>query len=75
MMRLHDIHVFVQAADAGSFSVAARQLDMTPALASNSIQRLEQELGARLFVRSTRSCGSPKRASAIFPTLAPRSPR
>ena len=55
MMRLDDVHVFVQAADAGSFSAAARQLDMTPALASSSIQRLEAVLGVRLFVRSTRS--------------------
>jgi len=54
-MRLDDLQVFVQAVDAGSFSAAARQLDMTPALASSSIQRLEDALGVRLFVRSTRS--------------------
>jgi len=54
-MRLKDIEVFVQSAAAGSFSAAARQLDMTPALASTSIQRLEDELNVRLFVRSTRS--------------------
>jgi DNA-binding transcriptional LysR family regulator len=54
-MRLEDITVFVQAADAGSFSAAARQLGMTAALASTSIQRLEAALSVRLFVRSTRS--------------------
>jgi DNA-binding transcriptional LysR family regulator len=53
-MRLEDIEVFVQAADARSFSAAARRLDMTPALASTSIQRLEEALSVRLFVRSTR---------------------
>jgi DNA-binding transcriptional LysR family regulator len=55
MIRLDDVQIFVQTADAGSFSAAARLLDTTPAMASNAIQRLERELGARLFVRSTRS--------------------
>lgn len=55
MIRLDDIQVFVKTADAGSFSAAARLTDSTPAMASNAIQRLERELGTRLFVRSTRS--------------------
>jgi len=55
MIRLDDIQVFVQTADAGSFSAAARQLDITPALASTAVQRLEREVGTRLFLRSTRS--------------------
>ncbi|WP_213949598.1 LysR family transcriptional regulator [Luteibacter sp. dw_328] len=55
MIRLDDLQVFVQTADAGSFSAAARLIDTTPAMASNAVQRLERELGARLFVRSTRS--------------------
>lgn len=54
MLRLDDLQVFIQTAEAGSFSAAARQLDLTPSLASSCIQRLERELGARLFVRSTR---------------------
>jgi DNA-binding transcriptional LysR family regulator len=55
VIRLDDLQVFVQTADAGSFSAAARLIDTTPAMASNAVQRLERELGARLFVRSTRS--------------------
>lgn len=54
-MRLDDLQVFVQTVDAGSFSAAARQLDMTAALVSSSVQRLEGHLGSRLLVRSTRS--------------------
>lgn len=54
-MRIDDIQMFVRAADAGSFSAAAKQLNITPALASSSVQRLEEALGVRLFVRSTRS--------------------
>lgn len=55
MIRLDDVQLFVTTADAGSFSAAARLADATPAMVSNAIQRLERELGARLFVRSTRS--------------------
>ena len=55
VIRLDDLQVFVQTADAGSFSAAARLIDTTPAMASNAVQRLEKELGTRLFVRSTRS--------------------
>lgn len=55
MIRLDDVQLFVQTADAGSFSAAARLVDSTPAMVSNAIQRLERELGSRLFVRSTRS--------------------
>ncbi len=55
MIRLDDVQVFVLAADAGSFSAAARLADSTPAMVSHAVQRLERELGARLFVRSTRS--------------------
>ncbi|OZI39866.1 LysR family transcriptional regulator [Bordetella genomosp. 5] len=53
--RLEDLRLLVAAADAGSFSQAARDLDLTPAVASAAIKRLEQALGVRLFARSTRS--------------------
>lgn len=55
MIRLDDLRVFVHAADVGSFSAAARLLDLTPSLASSQVQRLERMLRCRLFVRSTRS--------------------
>lgn len=55
MIRFDDLQVFIHAADLGSFSAAARELDQTPAVASAAVKRLEQHLGVRLFVRSTRS--------------------
>lgn len=55
MIRLDDVQIFVQAVESGSFSQAARQLNIAPALASAAIDRLEQALNARLFTRSTRS--------------------
>ncbi|WP_374346984.1 LysR family transcriptional regulator [Chitinimonas sp.] len=52
--RLDDLQVFVAACDGGSFSIAARRLDISPALASAAIKRLEDSLGLRLFERTTR---------------------
>ena len=44
----------VKVADVGSFSEAARQLNLTPAAVGKSIGLLEQRLGVRLFNRTTR---------------------
>lgn len=55
MLRFDDLQVFVRAADCGSLSAAARGLDVSPAVASAALKRLEAALGTRLFVRSTRS--------------------
>ncbi|CAB3853731.1 LysR family transcriptional regulator [Achromobacter anxifer] len=55
MVRFEDLRIFMAAADQGSFSAAARELDLTPAVASAALKRLELALDARLFVRSTRS--------------------
>ncbi len=53
--RIEDLMLFVRAADCGGLSAAARELDIAPAAASAALKRLEAALGARLFVRSTRS--------------------
>ncbi|MCD4484374.1 LysR family transcriptional regulator [Chromobacterium vaccinii] len=55
MVRVDDLQVFIRAADNGSLSAAARQLDLSPAVASAALKRLEQALGAQLLARSTRS--------------------
>lgn len=47
--------LFVHAAECGSLSAAARELEMEPAAASAALKRLETALSVRLFVRSTRS--------------------
>lgn len=55
MKALRDLEIFVRTVDTGSLSATARSLDLTPAAASAALKRLEEELGAPLFVRSTRS--------------------
>jgi len=54
-MNLKDLEIFLRTAAAGSLSQAARELDITPAVASAAIKRLENHLNSHLFVRSTRS--------------------
>jgi DNA-binding transcriptional LysR family regulator len=52
--RLLGIVAFVQAAEAGSFAVSAERLGVTRSAIGKRIARLEQQLGVRLFNRSTR---------------------
>ncbi|MBT2296490.1 LysR family transcriptional regulator [Pseudomonas fluorescens] len=55
MLRFDDLQLFVRAADLGSLSAAARVMDLSAAVASAALKRIEQHLGARLLARSTRS--------------------
>jgi DNA-binding transcriptional LysR family regulator len=52
---LNNIRYLLEAADSGSFSAAARLFGVPPSLVSRRIARLEREVGARLFQRTTRS--------------------
>ncbi|WP_042264035.1 LysR family transcriptional regulator [Paraburkholderia heleia] len=51
---LGSIELFCQAAELGSFTLAANAASVTPAAVSRSVARLEERLGVRLFVRTTR---------------------
>ena len=53
--RLTGIVAFARAASYGSFTAAAQSLSVSPSAVSKTIQRLEQQLGLRLFTRTTRS--------------------
>ncbi|WP_338863712.1 LysR family transcriptional regulator [Myxococcus stipitatus] len=52
--RLSGVLVFVQAAEAGGFALAAQRLGLTRSAVGKSIARLEERLGTRLFQRTTR---------------------
>ncbi|NLC36218.1 MAG: LysR family transcriptional regulator, partial [Alcaligenaceae bacterium] len=54
MDRVTSMRVFSRAAAAGSLSGAARQLGMSPAMATKHVNALEARLGVKLFHRSTR---------------------
>ncbi len=48
------MRILVRVVDSGSFSAAARQLGVAPSSVSRKINELEEDLGARLFARTTR---------------------
>lgn len=52
--RITGMGVFVRAAANGSLSGAARQLGMSPAMATKHVDALESRLGVKLFHRTTR---------------------
>lgn len=54
-MTLTQLRAFVEAERLGSFTAAARALDMAQASASELVRRLEAELDAELFVRGSRT--------------------
>lgn len=53
--RIGEMDAFVRAALRQSFSVAARELNVTPSAVSKLVSRLENRLGVRLFNRTTRT--------------------
>jgi DNA-binding transcriptional LysR family regulator len=53
--RTGEMEVFVLAAELQSFSAAGRRLKMSPSAVSKLVTRIEDRLGTRLLVRSTRS--------------------
>jgi DNA-binding transcriptional LysR family regulator len=53
-LQLGSIELFCLAAELSSFTAAAAAASVTPAAVSRSVSRLEERLGVRLFVRTTR---------------------
>lgn len=65
---LKGIEVFVATADAGSFTAAAEQLNLSTSAVSKGIARLEERLGTRLFVRTTRNLSLTDTGEAFYRT-------
>ena len=55
MERSGEMEVFSRVVQTGALSAAARSLDLTPSAVSKLITRLEDRLGVRLLVRTTRA--------------------
>lgn len=66
-MLVADLRIFLAVAAAASLSAAARQLDVMPMQVSRRIAALEDELGVRLFHRTTRSVGLTAEGEALLP--------
>lgn len=55
MDRFHAMRVFLRIADTGGFAEAARQLHLSPPAVTRAVAALEDNIGARLLTRTTRS--------------------
>jgi DNA-binding transcriptional LysR family regulator len=56
-MDIEDLRTFVEVADAGGVSPAARRLGVSKSIVSRRLFRLEAELGVQLLARTTRGAG------------------
>lgn len=61
-----DMAAFVRAVELGGFSVAARELGLTPSAISKLVTRLEDRLGVRLLNRTTRRLALTPEGEAYF---------
>ena len=66
MQNLSDIAVFIDVVQAGSFTAAAERLEISKAVVSKYVSRLEQRLGARLFHRTTRRLTLTEAGDALY---------
>lgn len=64
-MDIEDLQTFVEVADAGGVSPAARRLGVSKSIVSRRLSRLEAELGVQLLARTTRGA-SLTEAGATF---------
>jgi DNA-binding transcriptional LysR family regulator len=67
MLNLHELTVFLAAAEHGNFSEAGRQLHLTQPAVSQNIKSLERQFGAKLFVRTGRSLRLTEAGQALLP--------
>jgi DNA-binding transcriptional LysR family regulator len=67
MLNVHEMNVFLTAAETQNFSEAARQLHMTQPAVSMQIQSLEQRLGVKLFERSGRRIQLSEAGESLIP--------
>jgi DNA-binding transcriptional LysR family regulator len=66
MENLTDIAVFVRVVECGSFTKAADQLELSRAVISKYLSRLEDRLGVRLLHRSTRRLSLTEAGAELF---------
>lgn len=64
--QLESLRVLKKVMESGSFTGAAKQLDLSVARVSKSIDRLEAELSTKLFVRSTRHLQPTENATRCY---------
>ena len=69
--KFSDLVIFNRVAEERSFTAAARSLGVTQSAVSQTVKRLEADLGIRLLSRSTRSIAPTAAGERLLATLAP----
>jgi DNA-binding transcriptional LysR family regulator len=67
MLNLHELNVFVEAAQAENFSAAARRLYLSQPAVSLHVRNLEQQLGVELFQRNGRNIALSAAGKVLLP--------
>ncbi|WP_189435738.1 LysR family transcriptional regulator [Pseudovibrio japonicus] len=67
MSYINNVRMFVRVFELGSMSAAARDMHVSPAVASSRIGELEKHLGIRLFNRTTRNMQPTEQGSIFYP--------
>lgn len=75
MERLKRMSVFAKVVELGSFTAAARQLQMSVSSISQTVSKLEDELQVKLLNRSTRSIGLTEAGKIYYQWLPPNDAR
>ncbi|TDL84717.1 LysR family transcriptional regulator [Meridianimarinicoccus aquatilis] len=66
MSYFENIRTFVRVYELGSMSAAGRDMRISPALTSSRISQLEEQLGVRLFQRTTRSLAPTQQGRSFY---------
>jgi len=67
MLNLHELNVFVEAAQAENFSIAARRLYLSQPAVSLHVRNLEQQFGIELFQRNGRNITLSEAGKILLP--------
>ena len=70
-MEIDSLRIFVEVMRRGSFAAVARDRNLDPSSISRAIRSLEDELGIRLFQRTTRALTPTQSAIAYFDRIGP----
>ncbi len=71
MTNIQELRTFLLAAQSGSFTKTAAQLGVSRSAISQSVSQLEQQLGVRLFQRTTRHISTTDVGQRLFEQLSP----
>jgi molybdenum-dependent DNA-binding transcriptional regulator ModE len=75
-LNIEDLRTFVEVADTGGVSPAARRLGVSKSIVSRQLARLEAELGVQLLARNSRGASlteAEARSGITRPVPAPKS--